>query len=61
MVENIGMEKECAMCGGGGLNTGLIHSLELALKVRLLVPPQPQLITAFGAALSGKETGKDSG
>lgn len=51
LVERVGLEGRCAICGGGGLDIGLIRNLENNLKLELLVPPQPQLITALGAAI----------
>ncbi|MBN1367886.1 MAG: hypothetical protein JW967_08155 [Dehalococcoidales bacterium] len=50
LMERVGLEEPCAISGGGGLNIGLIRRLE-GLGVRLLVPPQPQLVNALGAAL----------
>ncbi len=55
MMERVGIEERCAFCGGGGLNIGLVKALEAVLKVRLLVPPQPHLVTALGAALLAGE------
>jgi len=55
MIERVGLEERCAVCGGGALNIGLVKMLESALKLRLLVPPQPQLVTALGAALFARE------
>jgi predicted CoA-substrate-specific enzyme activase len=57
MIERVGLEECCAICGGGALNIGLIKMLESVLKLRLLVPPQPQLVTALGAALFARESG----
>lgn len=57
MIEKVGLEEYCAICGGGGLNIGLIKTLEGVLQLKLLVPPQPHIVTAFGAALFAKETG----
>ena len=51
LVDRVGLEEECAISGGGGLNVGLIKMVEEKLGVRLLVPPQPQLVTALGAAI----------
>lgn len=45
------MEEPCAICGGGALNTALVNTIESELNTTLLVPPNPQLITALGAAL----------
>jgi (R)-2-hydroxyacyl-CoA dehydratese activating ATPase len=56
MVERIGFEADCAVCGGGALNCGLVAALEAALKTRLLVPLQPQMVTALGAALLARDS-----
>ncbi len=55
LVHRVGLEEKCAISGGGGLNIGLIKMLEEKLGVQLLVPPQPQLITALGAAILAEE------
>jgi len=51
LIDRVGLEKDCAISGGGGLDVGLIKRLEEKLGVKLLVPPQPQMVTAFGAAI----------
>ncbi|MFC1993288.1 acyl-CoA dehydratase activase [Chloroflexota bacterium] len=55
LVDRVGLEKDCAISGGGALNVGLIKILEERLKVQLMVPPQPQFITALGAAIVAAE------
>jgi predicted CoA-substrate-specific enzyme activase len=55
LVNRVGIEEPCAVSGGGALDIGLIKSLEATLSVRLLVPQQPQLVTALGAALVAAE------
>jgi (R)-2-hydroxyacyl-CoA dehydratese activating ATPase len=55
LVNRLGLEEPCAMGGGGALNIGLIKSLEKKLGIRLLVPPEPQFITALGAAIIARE------
>ena len=57
LVSKVGLEKQCAISGGGGLDIGLIKFLEEQLQIRLLVPPQPQIVTAFGAAIIAQERG----
>jgi len=54
LVEKVGLEKPCAISGGGGLNVGLIKKLE-ELGLHLLVPPQPQLVNALGASIMAEE------
>ena len=55
LIDRVGLEEQCAISGGGGLNVGLIKSVEEKLGVQLLVPPQPQLVTALGAAIMAQE------
>ncbi len=55
LVNRVGLGEGCAISGGGGLNVGLVKSIEEELGLRLLVPPQPQLITALGAAIIAEE------
>jgi len=51
LTDRIGLEQDCAISGGGALDIGLIKSIEEKLGIRLLVPAQPQVITALGAAI----------
>jgi predicted CoA-substrate-specific enzyme activase len=51
LVKKLKLEEPCAVCGGGALNTALLRTMETELNTSLLVPPQPQLITALGAAI----------
>jgi len=51
LVKKIRLEEPCAICGGGALNKSLVKTIEDELNARLLVPQQPQLITALGAAI----------
>jgi len=51
MVKKVVLEAPCAICGGGAINIGLIKAIELELNTELLVPSQPQIIAALGAAI----------
>lgn len=55
LVDRVGLEERCALSGGGGLDEGLIHSLEERLGTSLLIPDQPRLVTALGSALMAEE------
>jgi predicted CoA-substrate-specific enzyme activase len=55
LVDRVGMEEKCVISGGGGLNIGLIRKLEDSLGITLLVPPQPQIVNAYGAAIIAEE------
>jgi predicted CoA-substrate-specific enzyme activase len=54
LVKKIKLEEPCAICGGGALNTGLIKTVEQEINIKLLVPTQPQIITALGAAVTAR-------
>ena len=58
LVNRVGLEKDCALSGGGGLDIGLIKIMEKELGIQLLIPPQPQLTTALGAAVIAEEMTK---
>jgi predicted CoA-substrate-specific enzyme activase len=55
LIDRVGLETDCAISGGGGLDVGLIKSVAGKLGVKLLVPPQPQIVTALGAAIMAEE------
>jgi predicted CoA-substrate-specific enzyme activase len=51
LVKKVKLEEPCAVCGGGALNTGLVNTIEEELDTTLLVPQNPQIIAALGAAI----------
>ena len=55
MVKGVGLEEKCAVVGGGGLNPGLVKSIGELLKTDLIVPPQPEVTGALGAAILAKQ------
>ena len=55
MVKRIKLQKEVILTGGGGKNKGLVHALSLQLDCEILVPPEPLITGALGAALLGQE------
>ena len=54
LIEKIGLKEPCAFSGGCAMNVGLQSSLKL-LGLNLLLPPQPQIINALGAALIARD------
>lgn len=54
LINRLGIKEPFAISGGGGLDAGLIKRLE-GLGFPLLVPPQPQLVNALGAAVIAGE------
>jgi len=55
MVERVGIEPDCAVVGGGAKDIGLVKSIEEGLGLSLLVPEEPQIVAALGAALIAGE------
>jgi len=55
LVQRVGLNRECALIGGGAKNVGLVKSVEKNLGLKLVVPEEPQIITALGAALVAEE------
>jgi (R)-2-hydroxyacyl-CoA dehydratese activating ATPase len=55
MVNKLKIEPDVAITGGGAKNIGLVKSLEAKFGSPVLVPPEPLLTGAIGAALVGQE------
>lgn len=55
LIERLGFEPDCALVGGGAKNIGLVRSIEEKLGVNILVPEEPQIVAALGAALVAME------
>jgi len=55
MVKKLKIEQDVAVTGGGAKNIGLVRALEGRFGFSLLVPPEPLITGALGAALVGKE------
>jgi predicted CoA-substrate-specific enzyme activase len=55
MVARLGIEPGCALAGGGAKDIGLVKSIEESLGCSLLVPDEPQIVAALGAALVAQE------
>lgn len=55
MAQTIKVEKDVAFIGGVARNVGFVDSLKSYLKEELLIPENPDLISALGAALLGQE------
>lgn len=61
MVERVGLENDCAVVGGGAKDIGLVRSIEQSLGSKLLLPEEPQIVAALGAALIAREKAIPSG
>jgi len=55
MVNRLKVEKAIIVTGGGGKNKGLLKALSEQLGCQILVPEEPLVTGALGAALLGKE------
>lgn len=55
LAKRIGLAPDIALTGGVAKNVGIIDALGRELKTQLLIPPEPQLTGALGAALFAQE------
>ena len=55
MVNRLRVEEAIVVTGGGGKNRGLLKALSEQLGHKILVPEEPLITGALGAALLGKE------
>jgi (R)-2-hydroxyacyl-CoA dehydratese activating ATPase len=51
LVTRLSLAEDCAVTGGGAMDIGLVRTIETELGVRVLVPPDPRITAALGAAL----------
>lgn len=51
MVRYVGVRERVMFTGGVAKNVGMVAALEKDLKLELLVPPEPQIVGALGAAV----------
>jgi len=54
MVKRLNIEREIVLTGGGAKNIGLVKALSNYMDYPVLVPPEPLITGALGAALMGK-------
>ena len=55
MARGVGVEPPVAFAGGVAKNVGVVRALEDMLGERLMVPPEPQIVGALGAALLARD------
>jgi activator of 2-hydroxyglutaryl-CoA dehydratase len=55
-VQKLKIEQDVAITGGGAKNIGLVKALEAKFGCPVLVPPEPLITGALGAAIIGKGT-----
>ena len=56
LAERIGIERDYALVGGGARNIGLIQVLEEMNGFKLLVPQEPHMTSALGAAIIASQS-----
>jgi len=56
LTTRLGLSEGCAVTGGAAKDSGLVRELEAELNLRVLVPREPQITAALGAALLSKAT-----
>ncbi|HVN95139.1 MAG TPA: acyl-CoA dehydratase activase [Syntrophorhabdaceae bacterium] len=59
MVDHVGLVERVMMSGGVAKNTGVVRALESQLGTTLLVPEEPQLVGALGAAVIALERSRN--
>jgi predicted CoA-substrate-specific enzyme activase len=57
LAVRLGIEKDYALVGGGARNSGLVKALEAMSGFPIVVPPDPHMTAALGAALIAAEAG----
>jgi predicted CoA-substrate-specific enzyme activase len=55
MVGRVGLTESVVFAGGGAKNVGLVALVEAELGVHCLIPAEPQLVGAYGAALAAEK------
>ena len=59
LVERLVLQPDLALVGGGAKNAGLVKAVEERLGQKVLVPDEPQIIAALGAALMAEKKLQD--
>ena len=55
MVKRLGVVPPLAMAGGVAKNAGVVRAIEDELGEALVIPPEPQIVGALGAAIVAME------
>ncbi len=56
MARGFILEKEVVIIGGGALDIGLLQAIEEKLAIKAIVPDNPRLMAALGAAVLARES-----
>jgi benzoyl-CoA reductase subunit D len=54
-MRRVGVENNIAAIGGVALNGGFIAAVEKEMKIKLIVPEEPQYVSAIGAAIAAAD------
>jgi predicted CoA-substrate-specific enzyme activase len=55
LLRGVGIEPELAISGGIGKNKGVVQEIEKRLGMKVLLPVEPQIVGALGAALFARD------
>ena len=55
LLRGVGIEPELAVSGGIGKNKGVVQEIEKRLGRKVLLPAEPQIVGALGAALFARD------
>jgi len=55
LLKKVGVEEDFVITGGIAYNTGVVRRVERLVGVKALIPPDPQLTGALGAAILARE------
>ncbi len=58
LAGQVGLEEAVVMTGGVAQNIGVVRALEKQIGLPIVLPPEPQLVGALGAALLAREKAK---
>jgi predicted CoA-substrate-specific enzyme activase len=58
LAGQVGLEEAVIMTGGVARNIGVVRALEKQIGLPIVLPPEPQLVGALGAALLARERAK---
>jgi len=55
LLSRVGVEKDFAMTGGVAKNLGVVKKIEMKIGLPVVIPSEPQIIGALGAALFARD------
>ena len=55
LAERVGIERDFALVGGGARDAGLVKAVEEIIDFDIIVPPEPHLTAALGAAIIAED------